>query len=304
MPLPMKTGLNILILLIASPVCAGISHAQSPDHPKIKAEISKQESIYRSEGDRVPSGYTVDRTLENYADALLAGFDEALARLGPGDRWLDIGAGKGQAILDYFAPQYDLTHPDGRERRGKKARVVAMSIEDRRTADWQVSAASLGGNQLQYLPDRRLRDYKLEELGQFQIITDVIGGFSYTTDLTLFMEKVTGLLALDGSFYSVLQDVQSEAGTNQPYYDKSPYLTEIRDAGGADVKVCGWLKSISCVRVTCELKKGWRPPVEAFQVQKVCNDVKVPALTPVHYESGTPPERRFVLKEAAATKTP
>ena len=299
----MKTGLNTLILLIAPLVCPGISHAQTPDNSKIKAEISRQESIYRSEGDRVPSGYTIDRTLENYADALATGFDEALARLGPGDRWLDIGAGKGQAILDYFAPNYDLTHPDGRERRGKKARVVALSIEDRRTVDWQLSAASLGGNQLQYLFDRRLRDYKLEELGQFQIITDVIGGFSYTTDLTLFMEKVAGLLALDGSFYSVLQDVNSEAGTNRPYYEKAPYLTEIKDASGADVKICTWLKSISCVHVTCELKKGWRPPVEAFQVQKVCNDVKVPALTPVHYEAGTPPERRFALKESAAAAT-
>ena len=144
--------------------------------------------------------------------------------------------------------------------------------------------------------DRRLRDYKLEELGQFQIITDVIGGFSYTTDLTLFMEKVIGLVALDGSFYSVLQDVHSEVGTNQPYYEKSPYLTEIKDTSGAEVKICSWLKSISCVHVTCELKKGWRPPVEAFQVQKVCNEVKVPALTPVHYEAGTPPERTFLLK--------
>ena len=300
----MKPRLYTAVLLLAPFVYPGMSPAQTPDTPKFKAEISRQESIYRSEGDRVPSGYTIDRTLENYADALPTGFDEALARLGPGDRWLDIGAGKGQAILDYFAPKYDLAHPDGRERRGKKARVVAMSIEDRRTADWQLSAASLGGNQLQYLADRRLRDYQFEELGQFQIITDVIGGFSYTTDLTLFMEKVTGLLALDGSFYSVLQDVQSEAGTNQPYYEKSPYLTEIRDSGGADVKICSWLKSISCVHVTCELKKGWRPPVEAFQVQKVCNDVKVPALTPVHYEAGTPPERRFVLSESVAAKAP
>ena len=300
----MKPSLHIIVLLIAQIVCPGISHAQTPDNLKLKSEISKQESIYRSEGDRMPSGYTIDRTLENYADALLTGFDEALARLGPGDRWLDIGAGKGQAILDYFSPKYDLAHPDGRERRGKKARVVAMSIEDRRTVDWQLSAASLGVNQLQYLFDRRLRDYKLEELGQFQIITDVIGGFSYTTDLTLFMEKVIGLLALDGSFFSVLQDVNSEVGTNQPYYEKSPYLTEIKDASGADVKICTWLKSISCVQVTCELKKGWRPPVEAFQVKKVCDDVTIPPLTPVHYEAGTPPERKFVLNESVAAKAP
>ena len=223
-----------------------------------------------------------------------------MARLGPRDRWLDIGAGKGQAILDYFAPDYDLAHPEGRERRGKKAQAVAISIEDRRTVEWQLSASSLGGNQLQYLFDRRLRDYKLEELGQFQIITDVIGGFLYTTDLTLFMEKVAGLLALDGSFYSVLQDIHSEVGTNKPYYEKSPYLTEIKDANGAEVKICTWLKSISCVHVTCELRKGWRPPLEAFQVKKVCNEIKVPALTPTHYEAGTPPERRFVLKDSGA----
>ena len=285
----------VAIWLLAPLVNPPICHAQTSQSPQLKTEISKQESIYRSEGDRVPSGYTIDRTLQNYVDALLTGFDEALARLGPGDRWLDIGAGKGQAILDYFTPTYDQAHPDGRDQRGKKATAVAMSIEDRRTADWQLSAATLGGNQLQYLYDRRLRDYKAGELGQFQIITDVIGGFSYTTDLTLFMEKTLGMLTLDGSFYSVLQDVNSEAGTNQPYYENSPFLTEIKDASGADVKVCSWLKSISCVHVTCELKKGWRPPLEAFQVQKICDDVKVPVLKPVHYEAGTPPERRFQL---------
>ena len=279
-----------------------LAYAQAPANSKFKSEVSKQESIYRSEGDRVPDGYTIDRTLANYVDALPADFDLSLAALGPDDRWLDIGAGKGQAILDYFAKDYDLAHAEGRERRGKKAQVVAMSIEDRRTPDWHYSASALGANQLQYLFDRRLREYSAGELGRFQVITDVIGGFSYTTDLTLFMERVLGLLAAGGSFFSVLQDVHSEAGTNQPYYADAPFLTEISNASGAEVKVCSWLKSISCVQVTCELKKGWRPPLEAFQVRKVCDEVKVPALAPVHYEAGTPPERKSMLKETAAVK--
>ena len=128
------------------------------------------------------------------------------------------------------------------------------------------------------------------------VITDVIGGFSYTADLTLFMEKVTRFLATGGSFYSILQDVRTEAAGNQPYYKDAPFLTEIANEAGGEVQICSWLKSISCVQVTCELKKGWRPPLEAFHVQKVCNEVKVPALTLAHYEAGTPPERRFVLK--------
>ena len=296
MTAPKKAGLSIAVLVVAQLLWPQAAHAQTALNPRIKAEVSKQESIYRSEGDRVPDGYTVDRSLARYVEALAADFDRALAALGPGDRWLDIGAGQGRAILDYFTPGYDLERGDGRDRRGKKARVVAMSIEDRRTADWRLSAASLGVDQLQYLTDRRLREYSPDELGQFQIITDVIGGFSYTTDLTLFMQKVLGLLAPGGNFYTALQDVHSEGETNEPYYADSPFLTEISNAGGAEVKVCSWLKSISCVQVTCEFKKGWRPPLEAFQVQKVCNDVNVPALTPIHYEAGTPPERRFVLK--------
>jgi hypothetical protein len=61
-----------------------------------------------------------------------------------------------------------------------RARAVAMSIEDRRTEKWQQRAASLGDDRIRYLSGKRLRQYSREELGTFQIITDVYGGFSYT----------------------------------------------------------------------------------------------------------------------------
>lgn len=290
-----NTGLRILAFLTLQTLWLGLSYAASSVNPKLNEEVAKQEAIYRSEGERVPDGYTVDRSLANYTDALCAGFDDALARLGPNDRWLDIGAGKGQAMLDYYATEYDAASPEGRAWRGKKAQAVAMSIEDRRTPDWQRTAARLEENQLRYLFNRRLREYSSAELGRFKMITDVIGGFSYSVDLSLFMEKALALLELNGSIYTVLQDVHSEEGTNQPYYPKAPFLTEIAKADGSEVKVCSWLKSIACVQVTCEFKKSWKPPVEAFHVRKVCNDTRVPALASVHYEAGTPPERRFRL---------
>jgi hypothetical protein len=291
-----NTRLHTVVLLILQSLWMGTAHSETPGSPKFNEEVSKQESIYWSEGERVPEGYTVDRSLLNYTDALPSDFDRALANLAPKDRWLDIGAGKGQAILDYYTPDYDQTHLDGRERRGKKAQAVAISIEDRRTSVWRQNAASLGANQIQYLYNRRLREYSLEELGQFKVITDVIGGFSYATNLSLFVEKVLGFLELNGSFYTVLQDVHSADGANQPYYAKSPFLTEIANADGSEVKVCSWLKSITCVEVACEFKTGWKPPLEAFRVRKVCNDIRVPALAAKHYEAGTPPERRFQLK--------
>jgi hypothetical protein len=283
------------VLLFLPFLWIAVSHAEDLGSQNFNEEFSKQESIYRSEGEAVVEGYTVDRALLTYAHGLPSGFDRALASLGPTDRWLDIGAGQGQAILDYYAPSYDRMHFAGRDRRGAKAQAVAISIEDRRTPLWQQTAATLGVNQIQYLSGRRLREYSLEELGRFQVITDVIGGFSYTDNLSRFMEKALGLLELNGSVFTVLQDVHREDGTNSPFYPGSPFLTEIVNADGSELKVCSWLKRITCAEVTCE-GKSWEPPTEAFRIRKVCNDVTVPPLVLVHYQAGTPPERRFELK--------
>lgn len=290
-----SVGMRAVVVFLLSPVWMLPSHAADPGEARLKEEVSRQEKIYRSEGDKTVEGYTVDRSLVIYTQGLSFGFDSALANLGPTDRWLDIGAGEAQAILDYYTEDYDLAHWEGRQRRGKKARAVAMSIEDLRTARWKKTAASLERNQIRYLLDKRLREYSAEELGQFQLITDVIGGFSYTADLSLFMEKVLGVLVVNGSFFSILQDVHREDGTNRPFYKGSPFLTEIGNADGSELKVCAWLKRIACAEVTCESRE-WQPPVEAFHVRKVCNDVRVPTLTPIHYQAGTPPERRFRLE--------
>ncbi len=81
--------------------------SQELAQPRLDEEFTKQEKIYRSRGADVPSGYVINRGLSNYAEVLPAGFCDALGRLGSSDRWLDIGAGEGQAILDYYAPQGD-----------------------------------------------------------------------------------------------------------------------------------------------------------------------------------------------------
>ena len=289
------TGIRVVILLVLQTLWLGASYAQSADNLQFKEELSRQQGIYQSTGESTPEGYVIDRGLLAYTFTLPAEFDQSLANLGPADRWLDIGAGRGQAVLDYYAPRYDSMHAEGRERRGKKAQAVAMSIEDRRTPDWAKTAASLDANKIQYFFGKRLREYSLEQLGQFQVITDMLGGFSYTADLSLFMEKVLSFLTLNGTFYTILQDVHSEIGTNRPYYPDARFLTEIVNADASEMKVCSWLKRIGCVEVTCELRPGWKPPVEVYRVHKVCNDVTVPALKLVHFEAGTPPERRFQL---------
>jgi SAM-dependent methyltransferase len=291
-----NANIGMIVLVLLQALWPSSAHAQSTQNSKIEEEALKQESIYQSKGDKVPEGYVIGRALPAYVNALPSEFGQDLANLGTSGRWLDIGAGEGQAILDYYNP----VSPLEKTRDENKAQSVAISIEDRRTTRWHQTAARLETNQIRYLYGKSLRDYKVEELGKFQIITDLLGGFSYTKDLYKFIEKTLSLLQVNGSFYSILQDVHSENGSNQPFYTGAPFLTEILNPDGSKMQICTWLKNISCVQVRCEFKSGWRPPVEIYRVQKVCDSVTVPPLTPVHFTAGTPPERRFQFSNSSS----
>ena len=293
------TGPHVVALLVLQALCATTAHSEAPGGAVSNEEVSKQSGIYRSRGEDVPAGYVVDRSLLSYAFTLGTEFTRSLASLGSGDRWLDIGAGEGRAVLDYCTSKYEALF-QGANRNAGKAKSVALSIEDRRTVQWHLTAATLEPTQIQYLFGRRLREYSQEELGQFQVITDVLGGFSYTRYLSVFMEKALGFLALNGSFYTVLQDVRSEAGKNRPYYPDARFLTEMADARGSELQVCAWLKSITCVEVTCEAKADRTPPIEVYRIRKTCDGVIVPPVALTHFEAGTPPERRFVSGTPAA----
>jgi hypothetical protein len=286
---PIRTAIAVVVVLASLPWMVAARAADLDAHEK---EAAKQEAVYQSRGESVPVGYVVDRSLLAYAAALPAGFGQSLASLGPADRWLDIGAGEGKALLDYYAPRYDSMNPG---RRGRKARAVALSIEDRRTPRWHETAKSLEPEQISYWSGRRLREYSPEELGRFQLITDLTGGFSYARELSVFMERALGALDLNGNFYTLLLDVLPEAAPGPSAYPDSLLLTEIRNAAGADVRVCSWLKSVSCVEVTCEPDTNSTRPVELYRIRKVCNNVAVSPLELVHYKAGTPPLRRFRL---------
>jgi hypothetical protein len=147
---------------------------------------------------------------------------------------------------------------------------------------------------MRYLYGKRLREYSLEELGKFQLITDVYGGFSYTENLSLFLERVLALLEVGGSFYTLVASVHLEDGKDDP--KTTWYLTELVDAAGRDVKVCSWMKGVSCVNVTCESKSDWGTPTELLRVQKICGNISVPRTTLLKYEAGQPPGRKFRLE--------
>ena len=290
-----KASAARLAVLIISVQALGLGPVwpQEPTQLRLDEEIRKQEKIFRRRGADVPRGYVTGRGLSDYAELLPTGFCDALGRLGSSDRWLDIGAGAGQAILDYYSPEGDAPSGEKCARPGDKARAVAMSIEDRRTDKWQQQAASLGDDRIRYLSGKRLRQYSREELGTFQIITDVFGGFTYTEDLSGFVERVLRLLEVGGGFYTLVPGVHLEGGDKLGVF----YLTELENAAGRPEKVCSWLKKTSCVQVTCESKSDWKRPTEVINVRKVCRDTSVPRMKLVEFEAGYPPDRRFQLEQ-------
>ncbi len=284
--------LAVVIAIVVPALGLEVGWPQEPAQPRLDEEFTKQEKIYRSRGAEVPSGYVTNRGLSDYAELLPSGFCDALGRLGSSDRWLDIGAGAGEALLDYHASAVDAAPAQKCGRSVEKARAVAMSIEDRRTDRWRDQAASFGDDRVRYLSGKRLRQYSPEELGKFQIITDVFGGFSYTEDLSGFVERVLRLLEIGGAFYTLVPGVHLEDGK-----DKLGilYLTELEDAAGRPEKVCSWLKRTACAQVTCESKSDWKRPTELINIRKVCSNVSVPHLKLWEFEAGYPPARRFQL---------
>ncbi|HXV78600.1 MAG TPA: class I SAM-dependent methyltransferase [Candidatus Binatia bacterium] len=287
------TCLAFLIVLQALGPGAG-STQQEPVQPRIDEQFSKQEKIYRRRGVAVPGSYVTNRGLSAYAEVLPSGFCAALGSLGSSDRWLDIGAGQGQAILDYYGSEQNAGQAQECAGSGAKARTVAISIEDRRTDKWKQQAASLGDDRVRYLTGKRLRQYSREELGKFQIITDVYGGFTYTEKLSQFLETVLSLLETGGAFYTVLPAVHLEDGTDKL---GTWYKTELVDAASRPVKICSWLRQTTCTKVTCESKSDWDEPTQMIEVRKVCGGVSVPTLKIVEYMAGAPPGRRFQLEK-------
>jgi TPR repeat protein len=286
-----------VLCVLVLPVFTGAAWPQEADQPRIDKEIERQGKIYNRTGADVPRGYITNRGIPKYAELLPAGFCDALGRLGTSDRWLDIGAGEGQAILDYYAPEVAAPPAGKCALPGDKARAVAISIEDRRTNAWKQLAATLGEEHIRYLAGKRLRQYSREELGKFQLITDVFGGFTYTEDLPGFIDRVLSLLEVGGSFYTLLPGVHLADGSDTP---GSRYLTELEDDAGRRENVCSWLKRTACVEVTCESKSDWDRPTELINIRKVCSDTSVARMKLLDFEAGYPPRRHFQFEGASA----
>ena len=145
-----------------------------------------------------------------YLYELGSSFLDRLRGLGPGQRWLDVGAGEALAMLNYlldptFQHKVELT-------------AIAVSIpEEARIAEIQAIAPSF-----RYVAGR-IESVEAEALGEFDLITDVVSALAYSEDVSATLRAEIRRLSVGGTLMASgmwkTRFLQNRSDPNSDSYD-------------------------------------------------------------------------------------
>jgi hypothetical protein len=122
-------------------------------------------------------------------------------------RWLDAGAGRAKAQLDFLKLR--------QQNQQDSPELVALSVE----RPWFTVAKK---KFFKYLSGRKLEDYTLSELGKFDLITDYLGPFSYAENAVQILNIYMNVLNVGGSI-----KIDFNSRSNMIY--KNEQLQSIKD---------------------------------------------------------------------------
>lgn len=202
--------------------------------------------------------FRITAGLGDYRSAFGSGFSQKIAELGKEERWLDGGAGVGQAIADYYEE-------------GGLAKTTAIGFEKPEHETTEDLEKRKG--QFNYLSGKFFSEFDEErELEtretKLSVITDYNGILSYTRTLSQDLQKYLNNLKVGGTLYTFFYATINNGA-----------VTEFE-----------WLNRIEGVTVT-QTKGG-------FQIVKDEAVVEVPELTLVkheHTKTANIPNRSFTL---------
>ena len=228
--------------------------------------------------------FKVNRSLTDYLEDLDPQFAKRLEEATDKSHWLDLGAGEAYAIDAYFGnSEFRSIHPEAiahpSEQKAikqliekfqmkpyaKKAKATAITYQLNRTDVKKLP------KKMQILSKRFFEDIPNEEIGAFDIATDVVGIASYTTDPSKYFSKVVQLMKNDGTYFSLL----SERG-------------EVRTASG-NKNFIEWIQSIKGLSVKVVDEYG----LSKITIRRKNASVEIPVLQFISTDSGIPPTRVF-----------
>lgn len=249
------------------------------------------------------SQYEFGRSFSDYVDLLSPSqatlqnrrpFYDVACSLGTQQRWLDVGAGAGVAITDYFLRPIQ-------DHRGKKtlyqcsgyqyAEVVGITVEDQKNEHMKQIISSIG-SKIKFFTGKYFEDFLPEELGTFDLISDVYGAVAYSPKLDVVLRKAGNLLRANGYFMTLLEP-KEDRRTNNPdkkeiYEDKGSL--QIFSRQNQYITLNDWFGNFRCLKLIEPINED-RPVII---LKKVCDDVYVPDLILEKIFDGSPPVRQYI----------
>jgi hypothetical protein len=204
------------------------------------------------------NNFVTNRSLWEYTHVLDSSFKTRLDSLGENNHWIDLGAGKANAQVEFLKSKKDLN---------KAPLTTAFCFK----LDRLFAPRSYDGKLK--IQQGMFESINTENMPKADIITDVFGVLSYSKDMKTSLQKTFALLKLGGELY---------IHTNN-------YSTKFQD-GSQTFTMIEFLGRIEGIKI--EGKWG------NIKITKIKEEIFIPDLTLTYFKDEAPPYRGFTIDSA------
>jgi hypothetical protein len=264
--------LNTLILLfslnsqaVANNNCISLfsNHTNQPlfQNEKKQSEQTQALELQKTQGLLERNSFTTARDLNEYASHLK--IDLLLPELNSSKRWLDAGAGRARAQLQFLEMKKKSSE--------SPPEMVALSYKK----PWFVTAKK---ESFKYLEGRFIEDYHPSELGSFDLITDLFGPYSYSKNPITVLNQYLELLNVHGNLRIYSTSVTSDIWANGQLISINTWISQTLNTPQA--------KAI----FETEVKHGL---ISVRRINK--GSFQLPSINLILFSSDTPPHRKYQI---------
>lgn len=246
------------------------------------------------------NSFKTNRSLDHYSSQIpfirtSTIFRIVTRELNSGSAWVDMGAGKGLALIDGLFVNKNIS--------------LGLGISYKRPEEPITEKEIQLGERMQYLDgdylENLVRDKKLDHLfGKVDLITDIYGPISYSESLPILLQTYMNLLKVDGQLiFNWMIKRNYILVNNKIEYTNSPILVNTVNSGESvqENGILSWLESIPGIEIVesavREIASSSREYSIGVKIRKKVQDVNIPNnLVLTSYAAGGPPARNFQIQ--------
>ncbi|QDK46768.1 hypothetical protein DOM22_17195 [Bdellovibrio sp. ZAP7] len=202
--------------------------------------------------------FVTNRHFEEYARDLHPDFKNNIAKLSANQHWIDLGAGKATAQIDFLKTFSN-------KNQAPQATAVAFKLDR-----WFKPSSYEGKLKIE---EGAYETMPTPSWKKADIITDVYGVLSYTANLSQALQKTIDLLNLEGELYLLI----------------SPFATQIK-TNNEHITLTQYLKSIEGLKI----EEG--TTTSQLKITKTKNNIQIPPIEILRYTDQAPPLRTYTPK--------